>query len=252
MAGIFAKQSNFTRYRGRLQFRDRCLGGTPQDPKAVEGWLKSRAGITDEFELHQAMLRTLTESGVQVSENMTYEQIEAAVAAISASQQTSGFKRDEHGLYLESRVLKACLKECTSILFEWQGSSSATKKAHGVSKSPYSFLAERVFVSPDRLWLSRKEPDGIFLLAGHTRTGSHLSQYEYVEHAELRFDILISQNAVPAAWWPSLWNQAEEIGLGALRSQSFGKFDLLSWEQVDPLSSAPAPELASPSTSSAF
>jgi hypothetical protein len=32
----------FTRYRARLVFRDKVLGGVPKDPRLIEGWLRAR------------------------------------------------------------------------------------------------------------------------------------------------------------------------------------------------------------------
>jgi hypothetical protein len=36
----------------------------------------------------------------------------------------------------------------------------------------------------------------------------------------------------------------QENGIGALRSQSYGRFDIMQWEKIDILSSAPGTERA--------
>src|SRR5215831_9198885 len=85
----------------RKVFRDKLIGGVPKDPRLIEGWLRARAGLEDAQEIRQAMLRTLGELGVDVHEDMTFEQLEQASAALAARKQTTGFKLGEHGLYVE-------------------------------------------------------------------------------------------------------------------------------------------------------
>ena len=116
--GVFdATSTLFERYRARMVFRDKLVGGVPRDPKLIEGWLRSRAGIEDAQEIRQAMIRTLAELGVDVQADMSFEQLEQAAEVLAARKQTTGFKVDERGLYIESRQVKAMLKESTNILF---------------------------------------------------------------------------------------------------------------------------------------
>ena len=42
-------------YHATLVFRDKLVGGTPKDPRLIEGWLRSKAGIEDPQELRAAM-----------------------------------------------------------------------------------------------------------------------------------------------------------------------------------------------------
>lgn len=214
------------------------MGGTPKDPKLIEGWLRAKAGIDDAFELQQAMLRTLVESGYEVREDMTYEEVQEATNKIAGSKETSGFKRGEHGLYFESRQVKAALRESCNILY-------AGERVGPTKKGAKAFLAERVFVSPDQLWLDRREPDGVEMVVGHVSgpqgPRSTLGYHEYVRQAELQFDVLVTRDAIPHEWWPELWEQMQEIGLGALRSQGYGRFDIESWDEVDPRTAVPEP-----------
>src|SRR5215471_4389035 len=100
--GVFDRTSKlFSRFRARMVFRDKLIGGVPKDPRLIEGWLRARAGLEDVQEIRQAMLRTLGELGVDVHEDMTFEQLEQASAALAARKQTTGFKLGEHGLYVE-------------------------------------------------------------------------------------------------------------------------------------------------------
>lgn len=212
------------------------MGGISKDPKLIEGWLRSKAGITDAQEIQRALLRTMSELGADVNPEMTFEELDAAAEKLAGSRETTGFKRDENGLYIEQRQVKAALKESTNILF-------AGDKWGVTRKGPKSFLAERVFVAPDVISLGRMEPDGIEMVVGHItdRQGprSTLGYHEYVRRVTISFDVLVVRDSIEQEWWIDLWTHMEENGLGALRSQGYGKFDLLAWELVDPLSKAP-------------
>lgn len=227
--GIFDRQTEgvFTTYHAQLVFRDKIMGGTPKNPKVIEGWLRSKAGVNEVEELRRMLLRTLLEIGADVTPDMSYEQLEAASERLAASKQTNGFKQDEHGLYLESRTIKAMLKECCNILY-------AGDRWGKTKKGPRSFLAERVFVNPDKVRLGVMEPDGVDLFIGHTSgpkgPQSNLTYYEYVQRAEIVFDVMVLQDAIEHEHWPELWLAAQENGLGALRSQGFGRFDIEAWD----------------------
>jgi hypothetical protein len=183
------------------------------------------------------MLRTLEELGTEgLQPEMTIEEIESASVKVAGIKQTTGFKRDEHGLYIESRQIKAAIKEACNILYEWQGSAAKQREAFGVSKSARSFLAERVFVEPDHISLGREEPDGVEMFVGQVSgpqgRRSTLGYHEYVMQAQITFDVKVTRDAIPQEWWPELWTQMEENAVGALRSQGFGKFDLVAWDRV--------------------
>jgi hypothetical protein len=212
------------------------MGGSPKDPKIIEGWLRAKAGITDAEEIRRALVRTMSELGAEVNPEMTYEELDAASEKVAGSRETNGFKIDDHGLYIEGRQVKAAFKESTNILY-------AGEKWGATKKGPKGFLAERVFVAPDHLTLGRKEPDGIDMVIGQV-TGpdgrrSTLGYYEYVRRSVIQLDVLVTRDSIKEEWWVDLWSHMEENGLGALRSQGYGKFDLLAWDQIDATSPVP-------------
>lgn len=228
--GIFDNQGSiFTTYRARIIFRDKLMGGTPKDPKIIEGWIRSKAGVSDDEEVRQMLLRTLLEIGADVTPDMSYDELVVASEALAAVKQTQGFKQDATGLYVESRTIKAMLKECTNILF-------AGDRWGKTKKGPRSFLAERVFVDPDRVYLGCTEPDGIELFIGHTNgprgPQSNINYVEYVANASIEFTLKVARDDIPHEAWPQIWQLAQENGLGALRSQGFGRFDIVEWEPV--------------------
>jgi hypothetical protein len=234
--GIFSEtvagRELFQRYVARLAFRSKLLGGVPKDPHLVEAWLRARAGINDEDELHHAWLRTLGQLGLDTGEQVSVDDAVAASRKLAETRLTTGFKVDsEHGLYVEARQVKAGLRENINILYGGQRVGPTRKGAR-------AFVAERVFVTPDRLYLDRREPDGVELIIGHLSgpqgPRSVLSYHEYVEApAAIEFTVLVAEDAVPQPWWPRVWTLFEQNGLGATRSQGFGTFDLVRWDRVD-------------------
>lgn len=219
----------FSRYRVTIRVAHRIMGGTPKDPKVIEGWIKTKIGLEDGAELRALVARTMIEMGHDLSEGATPEELDAAIAATVADKSTNGFKRDEEGLYIESRTVKAMLKENVNILFGAQKFGPTRKGAKG-------YVAERVFVAEDRLHLGRTDPDGVELFIGHV-TGPQgpratLTYYEYCERPELAFTVMSLQDCITPAQWEQIFEQAEQNGLGSLRSQGYGRFHLLNVEPV--------------------
>lgn len=232
-----AKQA-FARYTAELTFHRKLMGGIPKDPNLIEGWLASKAGIKDEQELRRAVLRTLAEQGFDEAGTMmdakeitdeTYEVIKTAAAQIAGSQQTTGFKVNANGLYVENRQFKAMLKECVNICF-------ASERWGPTKKGPKSFTAERVFVTPAEISLGRMEPDGTEQIIGHISDQrgkrSTVGYHEYVERPVLTIGIEVLDNSIKPEWWSRIWVEAERSGFGALRSQGYGTFNVTKWERV--------------------
>ena len=92
MAVFEQRSALFTTYRARLVFRDKLVGGIPKDPKLIEGWLRTKAGIDRAQELREAMLRTLAEVGADVDANMPFDELVEASSTVAATRQTTGFK----------------------------------------------------------------------------------------------------------------------------------------------------------------
>jgi hypothetical protein len=234
----------FTLYDFQIGLRGRILGGVPKNPELVEGWLRAKAGMEDTEEIRQAMLRSLFEMGVEVTAEMSFEEAVEASKKVASAKQTTGFKRDRVGLYIENRQIKAGLKENINILY-------AGGRIGKTNKGPKSYAAERVFVAPHRLYLRRitgraadgslvvgdfvKEPDGIELMIGHVSgpqgQRSTLTYHEYVQECVFEATVMVAEDSIPADWWPRVWTLFENNGVGACRSQSFGTFDIEQWEK---------------------
>ena len=236
--GIFDSQVDlYTTYRAKLQFRDKIMGGTPRDPKLVMGWLKARMGV-DELERQRILtIDTMREAGAldglspaKIHE-LTLDQLEEIAEKLGESRQVNGFKRDDNGLYIESRTVKAMFKEVTNILF-------AGEKWGVTRKGPKSMVAERVFVEPDHIHLGVDSPTNVETFVGHV-TGpqgprSTLTRYEYVFQPSVEFTVKVARDFVTDEQWAMLWVLAQDNGLGSLRSQGYGCFDIEQWEEVKP------------------
>lgn len=228
----------FTTYTATLKFREKILGGTPKNPKVIEGWLRAKTGVSDDVEIRQMMMRTLKELGADVNEDMSYDELVEASEALASVKQTNGFKVNDEGLYVEDRAIKACLKEAVAILYPWgpDGKWGETKKG------AKSYFVETVFVGPRQVSLGMKEPSGVEMMMVHAKGPqgpTHSLNYaEYVLEPELTFEVQVLKDSIGKKGkthngdWPEIWTLAQELGLGAGRSQGFGRFDVVKWDKL--------------------
>lgn len=222
--------SIFSTYNVTLQFENKILGGIPKNPDVIEEWIRSKAGVTDEEEIRQMMLKTLVELGADVSAQSTYEELVEASNNLAASKQTNGFKVSSGFLVIEDRQVKALIRECTNILY-------AGERWGKTYKGPKSYVNERVFFSPQFISLGVTEPDGVELQIIHAQTPQgprhSLSYSEYVYQPTISFEMKVLRDELKPQEWAELWELAQLEGLGASRSQSYGRFQLVTLEKVN-------------------
>jgi hypothetical protein len=195
----------------------RIAGGTPTDPKVAEGWLKTKLVDSKDDLLREQVAEVMMERGVSTEE---------AAKVISKEKHLNGFKRElETGeLYIEGRQVKAMIKENANI--RWP------KERWGPTrKGTLSFFAEHVFVPEDHVGLGVSEPSGVNQRFVHTFRGSGIQYEEYVDDAELSFTVTTDYD-FQAQEWAMLWLTAEQNGLGASRSQGYGRFDVVDWKKI--------------------
>lgn len=240
-------QDLYTAYKVDLQFRDKIVGGIPLDPKIVQNWLASRMGDDDRNDLKIRLIQTLQERGVPIEAEMSFEEIIKLAEEFAETRNANGFKRDEpwrtpnRGLYIESRIVKAAIKEVTSILYTGAKWGQRAKKggADGEmigGKSPKSMMAERAFVEPQRIYLGVMDPTGIDTFVGHVMTmqgpRSTLTRYEFVYQPKVTFYVAAAEDFVKFEDWAKLWRLCQDNGIGSLRSQGHGTFDVIGWTKV--------------------
>lgn len=197
----------------------RIVGGVPTDSNVAEAWLRSKLTNTDD-EIREAVARTMVERGVTADE---------ATALVNTQKHLNGFKRDENGLYIEGRQLKAALKEAASVAM-----AAGKLNARGwgkTNKGLLSYLAEHVFVVEDRLHLGVAEASGVMQRFIHTFRGSGIQYEEYVDDAKLDFT-LITDHDFSHDEWAAIWTTGEQQGIGASRSQGYGRYEVTRWDKV--------------------
>lgn len=203
------------RYGGRLHFLSPIVGGTPSDPRTAEAWLRTKISAPDDI-IRSQVADIMNERGVSEEE---------AVRIANEYKHLNGFKRDENTreLYLDGRCLKACIKEAANI--RWP------KERWGVSnKGTMGFFAEHVFVPELRLYLGTTTPEVLQQFV-HTWRGNGIQYAEYVEDAKMNFTV-ITDFQFTEEQWGQLWVTAEQQGLGAMRSQGYGRFEVIEWKRL--------------------
>jgi hypothetical protein len=199
---------------------DTIAGGIPSDPNVAEGWLRTKLGENTDDRIREMVAEVMEKRGLSVEE---------ATKVVNTNKHLNGFYRDpELGLYIEGRQLKACIKEGASV-------AAAAKKLPlrswgETKKGLLGFVAEHICVQDDQLPLGRKEPDRVVQRFVHTFRGSGIQYEEVCDGPEIDATILCDFEFTEEQW-AMLWLTAGQQGLGASRSQGFGRFTVTRWEK---------------------
>lgn len=207
------------RFAGQLHI-GRIAGGTPTDPKVAEGWLKTKLVADRDDLIREAVAEVMAERGVTADE---------AAKIVDTVKHLNGFKRDENGLYIEGRQLKAAIKEAASVAV---AAGKLKGKGWGATnKGLLSYVAEHICVVEDRLHLGVTEPTGIAQRFVHTWRGSGIQYEEYVDDAKVDFTVMTDHD-FSAEQWAMLWLTGEQQGIGASRSQGYGRYEVTRWDKA--------------------
>jgi len=216
----------FDKYSIRIEFTKPVVGAIPKHPDIIEAWVKSRhekKGADPKY------LRELIEKIKR--EVQAEEEVEKCWTT---------FKRDEEGIYIEDRNIKAMLREAANVLESFKGKGSTARKQtfqHGL------------FVKPPRIHFYRdgeiiREPEDTQERAIHVMTAmgprSALKREDVVlPGAQLQFEIWVVVPSsregahIPEAMLRDWIELGQEIGLGGSRSQQFGKFRVLEFRKIE-------------------
>jgi len=224
----YAVQAFPYRFAATLEVTN-LMGGVPNDPKVIEGYIRSKVEGSDE-RIQRLIAETMVERGVNADQ---------AIDEVAGDANVNGFKRmPETGeLFIEGRQVKACLKEAASVAvaagkIAQAGYGKASKQGKYLTK----FLPEHLFVEEDRIGLGVKEVDGVAQKFLHVMTPQgerhSVSYVEYLDAVELSFHVHTDWDWAEEVW-AMLWLTAQEIGIGADRSQGHGRFVVTAWEVMD-------------------
>ena len=220
---------------------DTIAGGTPADPKVVEAWLGAKLKEKDRTdfirqEADAIRAEIVFASGVpaQGEAAAVFEEASKQAQAALAERHLVRFRRTEDGLYIGGRQLKAAIKEAAVVA---RGADKLKPKYGKTGKGVYGFFAEHVFVVQDRVFLRRA--DGSAVTEADTVeqsfplnkiTNQRGIQYtELVEDVYLDFEV-IADHPFSRREWAMLWLTGEQQGIGATRSQGFGRYQMVRWE----------------------
>lgn len=194
-------------------------GGVPTDPRVAEGWLKTKLADKDDL-IRDLVAQTMVDRGVTADE---------AATEVDKLKHLNGFKRNEHGLYIEGRQLKAAIKEAAGVA---RATDKLKMKWGTTNKGVLGFVAEHIMVVEDTLQLGVTEASRVLQsFPKNPRTGQTGIQYtEIIDHASFDFTI-IADHKFTDAEWAMLWLTGEQQGIGASRSQGFGRYEVTRWEQ---------------------
>ena len=226
------ESSLFTKYQVSFKFTGRVMGGVPQKPEAIEGWIRQRI-VGGDLELQKLMRDTLVDIGVELPDDPTYQDIQDATKRFVAENHANTFRRDANGLFLSDYQLKAGLKENVAILYPY----NEKKNRMGLTqKAARSFWAERVFVDEQRVYLGRMQPDGTHLQVGHV-TGpkgarSTLTYYDYCEQPSITFTLSSMEDMVKPDMWRNVLMGMQRNGIGAIRSLGYGQFKVTAFDKL--------------------
>jgi hypothetical protein len=222
---------------------DTLVGGCPTDPNVAEGWLKSK--LTDKDSLIQEMVAEVMLERTAAGTPVTKEE---AAQIVDTRKHLNGFRRQrcencgpkglcdgQHQLFIEGRHVKAAIKEAASIAM-----ATERLKAKGwgaTRKSLLGFVAEHIFVLEDRLPLFTKdgqpvtEPTGVNQQFVSTFRGSGIKNEEFATEVTVKFTVT-SDYDFDSDDWGQLWVTGEQNGLGASRSQGYGRYEVIQWDPI--------------------
>jgi hypothetical protein len=212
-------------YRVRIRFDDRVEGGIPKDGEAMEAWLKTKGFLPDEVD---AMARARRAELKAQSDDAALDSADAYVEE-EITRTWSGFTKRDGNLVIEGRQIKAMFRECATEL------KITTSVYAFKQRLQHGFFMDDAALTRNGQPLS--EPDGYRTKVVHawTKKGkiAAFSRHDYVYAGELEFTIKVIQaDVVTADVLKRMLVLAEEMGLGANRSQGEGKFTVLEFEQV--------------------
>jgi hypothetical protein len=211
------------RYAGTLHIAT-LAGGVPSDPKIAEGWLRSKQAAPEDL-IRDAVAEIMADRGCTAEE---------ATAELDRRKHLNGFKKDpERGgeLYIEGRQLKAAIKESASVAAA--AGKLPLQKWGKTNKFIYGFVAEHIQVVEERLYLGVTEPaDVLQSFPENKKAGVRGIQYtEICRDVKTDFTV-IADHEFSERDWAMLWLTGEQQGIGASRSQGFGRYEVVRWERV--------------------
>jgi hypothetical protein len=206
---------------------DTIHGATPDNPKIVAGWIESKFRDND-MKIQEAVAEVMVELKISAEE---------AMKKVIEKTSVNRFKKDDSGLYIEGRIVKAAIKEAVSVSAQGEdGIPAGQAYGHGMpKKKPASFVAEHVQVEDRRIYLGCAEADREHQKFISTFRGNAIGYEEEIDEAKVSFVVStdFDFSKVDKEWWQKVWTTGQRQGLGGSRSQGYGNYAVTQWELID-------------------
>lgn len=243
---------------------EQLVGGTPTDRNVAAGWIRTKMGLTSEDAISAQVEEVMKARGVtadqaveQVARNRNLSGFKRdfttpiarntqrlastrGVKVLQADGETYAhrvFTPEEAEvtfgeLLIEGRQVKAMLKENAMIAV---ASGGIEGKGWGATrKGMLNFLVEHLFVEENVILLGVTDPDFVNQSFVHTFRGSGIKLEEVARDVVLSFTLVADFDFTEKDkdFFEQVMVRAEYNGLGASRSQGFGKFKTTRFEQL--------------------
>ena len=185
-----------------IELMDKMLGTVPKDPEIYKTYIASKAAEVEPVEAQD--IQKVEEKGW-----------------------TGFFKDEEKGVYILNYMITGFLKEAANNLKEQFRITNFRNK-----------VGNFVFTEPRQIYFGKMDVDGVLErpLRGQTAQGPivSLARSEYINEGNtLNFQLVILDNKeFKADTIKELFEYGEYKGLGQFRNGSYGRFKLISWEEV--------------------
>jgi len=210
----------WTEYSVSLKILNRIYGGIPKNPELIEGFLKGK-GVP-------AM--AVAELAPKIAASIDPEEAEAAR---TAEAMWTGFKSDDRGIYIETRQIKAMLKEASGESEMWRDIRGLKSRLGGAvfPKAEGGSDFSRIYLYRDGKPLGKPDAfeDTVGHVSGPAGPRSILKRKDYAENVVMSFKLKVGSRTVTEEVLRNLFEFGSELGLGADRSQENGKFEVMEF-----------------------
>ena len=213
----------YKQFHCELKFRDKIYGGLPKNEADLESYVKSAFKSDD---------TSPTDTDLDLTEEL--------------EKRTTGFRKDNVGIYIGSYQIKAMLAESASLLgitVKKRGSKQTLKEGLIVQglDAEDNITNEKVYFLP-----TTTEPHGTYTHAGQVSTAqgsrSILKRMEYIEKATIKFRLILLENRMSddargkgllVSDLKLCLAHGRELGLGSHRKYESGRFNVIKFKQLE-------------------
>lgn len=219
----FNPRSLYDVYAVAIAIREKLCGGKPKSDALLEAHIIRQTGHEDEA---TKKLIAQAKEGATPEEGDLENRVE---------QSSTRFLSDERGLYIDAYQVKAMLRQSGSML-------GLYKKRIGTKQICAEGLEVKGLEHERRVYLGKSAPDGTYEATIHV-TGpkgklSGIKRVDFVEGVGLAFEIWIlktdanEKRHVGEKDLVEILRFSQENGVGADRSQGYGKFDVVKFAKL--------------------